>query len=151
MIQDTIDYINTYTDDFNPEIAIILGSGLGTLADKFCEYSIPYSKIPHFLPSTIQGHNGVLVFANILGFRVVMMQGRNHYYEGHTIQQITYPIKVLKKLGVKTIILTNSAGAINKTFKPGDLMAITDHINFMGNNPLIGPNDEEFGARFPDM
>ena len=151
MIQDTIDYINTYTDNFNPEIAIILGSGLGVLADKFCEYSIPYSEIPHFAPSTVQGHKGELVFANILGHKVVMMQGRNHYYEGHNIQQITYPIKVLKKLGVKTIILTNSAGAVNKTFKPGDFMVITDHINFMGTNPLIGPNDDEFGVRFPDM
>lgn len=151
MIKDTLDYINVYTDDFKPEIAIVLGSGLGALADKFCEVSIPYSKIPNFAQSTIQGHKGALVFAEIFGKKVVMMQGRSHYYEGHTMQQITYPIKVLKKLGVKTIILTNAAGAINKTFKPADLMIITDHINMMGQNPLIGKNDDEFGERFPDM
>jgi len=151
MIKDTLDYINVYTDDFKPEIGIILGSGLGALADKFGEITIPYKKIPDFAPSTVQGHKGALVFGNIMGHKVVMMQGRNHYYEGHTMRQITYPVKVMKELGVKTLILTNAAGAVNKTFKPGDLMAITDHINLMGDNPLIGKNDENFGVRFPDM
>lgn len=151
MIKDTIDYINVYTDDFVPEIGIVLGSGLGEMAERFGEISVPYSKIPDFVPSTVQGHKGALVFANVLGRKVVMMQGRNHYYEGHSMEQITYPVKVLKELGVKTIILTNAAGAVNKTFKPGDLMIITDHINFMGSNPLIGKNDEHFGTRFPDM
>lgn len=151
MINETLDYINEYTDNFKPEIGLILGSGLGDLADEYCEIAIPYSKIPNFAPSTVQGHKGQLVFANIAGRKVVMMQGRNHYYEGHSMQEITFPIKVMKELGVKTVILTNAAGAINKSFRPGDLMVITDHINFMGANPLVGPNDERFGPRFPDM
>ena len=151
MIKDTLDYIETFTDGFQPEIGIILGSGLGEIADRFREFAIPYSKIPGFAKSTITGHKGQLVFAEINGKKVVMMQGRNHYYEGHSMQEITYPIKVMKKLGVKTLIITNAAGAINKSFRPGDLMVITDHINLMGANPLVGPNDEEFGPRFPDM
>ena len=151
MIKDTLDYIETFTDGFQPEIGIVLGSGLGEIADRFREFAIPYSKIPGFAKSTISGHKGQLVFAQINGKKVVMMQGRNHYYEGHSMQDITYPIKVMKKLRVKTLIITNAAGAINKSFRPGDLMVITDHINLMGSNPLIGPNDEEFGTRFPDM
>lgn len=151
MIEETLDYINEYTDNFEPEIGIVLGSGLGDLADKYCDIAIPYSNIPHFAKSTVQGHKGQLVFADINGRKVVMMQGRNHFYEGHSMSDVTYPIKVMKKLGVKTLILTNAAGAVNKSFRPADLMVITDHINFMGTNPLIGPNDEDFGARFPDM
>ena len=151
MIKDTLDYIETFTDGFQPEIGIVLGSGLGEIADRFREFAIPYSKIPGFAKSTISGHKGQLVFAQINDKKVVMMQGRNHYYEGHSMQDITYPIKVMKKLGVKTLIITNAAGAINKSFRPGDLMVITDHINLMGSTPLIGPYDEEFGTRFPDM
>lgn len=148
----TIDYIKTYTDDFQPEIGIVLGSGLGELADKYQEYAIPYNLIPKFPRATgIEGHKGQLVFANIVGRRVVMMQGRFHYYEGYSMEQVTYPIKVMKELGVNTIILTNAAGIVNKSFRPGDLMVITDHINFMGSNPLIGKNDDKFGVRFPDM
>lgn len=151
MIEETLDYINEYTDSFEPEIGIVLGSGLGDLADKYCDIAIPYSNIPHFAKSTVQGHKGQLVFADINGRKVVMMQGRNHFYEGHSMSDVTYPIKVMKKLGVKTLILTNAAGAVNKSFRPADLMVITDHINFMGTNPLIGRNDENFGVRFPDM
>lgn len=151
MIEETLDYINEYTDNFEPEIGIVLGSGLGDLADKYCDIAIPYSNIPHFAKSTVQGHKGQLVFADINGRKVVMMQGRNHFYEGHSMGDVTYPIKVMKKLGVKTLILTNAAGAVNKSFRPADLMVITDHINFMGTNPLIGRNDENFGVRFPDM
>lgn len=151
MIEETLDYINEYTDNFEPEIGIVLGSGLGDLADKYCDIVIPYSNIPHFAKSTVQGHKGQLVFADINGRKVVMMQGRNHFYEGHSMSDVTYPIKVMKKLGVKTLILTNAAGAVNKSFRPADLMVITDHINFMGTNPLIGRNDENFGVRFPDM
>lgn len=151
MIEETLDYINEYTDNFEPEVGIVLGSGLGDLADKYCDIAIPYSNIPHFAKSTVQGHKGQLVFANINDRKVVMMQGRNHFYEGHSMSDVTYPIKVMKKLGVKTLILTNAAGAVNKSFRPADLMVITDHINFMGTNPLIGPNDEDFGVRFPDM
>lgn len=151
MIEETLDYINEYTDNFEPEIGIVLGSGLGDLADKYCDIAIPYSNIPHFAKSTVQGHKGQLVFSDINGRKVVMMQGRNHFYEGHSMSDVTYPIKVMKKLGVKTLILTNAAGAVNKSFRPADLMVITDHINFMGTNPLIGRNDENFGVRFPDM
>ncbi len=151
MIEETLDYINEYTDNFEPEIGIVLGSGLGDLADKYCDIAIPYSNIPHFAKSTVQGHKGQLVFADINGRKVVMMQGRNHFYEGHSMSDVTYPIKVMKKLGVKTLILTNAAGAVNKSFRPADLMVITDHINFMGTNPLIGRNDDNFGVRFPDM
>lgn len=151
MIEETLDYINEYTDNFEPEIGIVLGSGLGDLADKYCDIAIPYSNMPHFAKSTVQGHKGQLVFADINGRKVVMMQGRNHFYEGHSMSDVTYPIKVMKKLGVKTLILTNAAGAVNKSFRPADLMVITDHINFMGTNPLIGRNDENFGVRFPDM
>ncbi len=151
MLQDTLDYINTYTDGFKPEIGIVLGSGLGELADIYREFVIPYSDIPGFAKSTVQGHRGNFVFAHIAGKPIVMMQGRSHFYEGCTMQQITYPIKVMKALGVKTLILTNAAGAINKSFNIGDLMIITDHINLMGTNPLIGKNDSNFGERFPDM
>ena len=151
MMKETLDYIQTYTDDFKPEICIVLGSGLGDLADTYCEFAIPYDKIPGFAKSTVEGHKGQLVFAQINKRNVVMMQGRNHFYEGHSMQDVTYPIKVMKKLGVKTVIITNAAGAINKSFRPGDLMVITDHINLMGTNPLIGPNDPDLGVRFPDM
>ena len=150
-LQDSLDYLDIYTDSFRPEIGMILGSGLGELGDRFCEYAIPYTQIPGFVPSSVEGHKGRLVFAHIEGKKVVMMQGRIHYYEGYTMGQVTYPVKVMKKLGVKTIILTNAAGIVNKGFRPGDLMLITDHINFMGSNPLIGANDSEIGPRFPDM
>lgn len=150
-MQETIDFIKSKIGNFAPEIGIVLGSGLGELADEYCDIAIPYSEIPGFLTSTIKGHKGRLVFANISGKNVVMMQGRFHFYEGYSMKDVTYPIKVLKKLGIKTLILTNAAGAINENYKPADLMLITDHINFMGTNPLIGKNDETLGERFPDM
>jgi purine-nucleoside phosphorylase len=131
------------------EIGIVLGSGLGDLADEYCDSAVDYNKIPGFLSSTVAGHKGRLVFAEISGKKVVMMQGRSHFYEGHKMSKITYPIKYLKTLGVKTLILTNAAGAVNESFRPSDLMIITDHINFMGTNPLIGPVDGT--ERFPDM
>lgn len=151
MMEDTIKFIEEKTNGFKPEIGIILGSGLGELADEYFEIAISYNEIPHFIKSTVAGHKGRLVFAEINGKKVVMMQGRNHFYEGHSMQEITYPVKVMKKLGVKTLILTNAAGAVNKTFVPADLMLITDHINNMGSNPLIGANDSDLGERFPDM
>ncbi len=150
-MQKTVDFINKQIKDFKPEIGIVLGSGLGDLADEFCEITIPYSKIPGFPTSTVQGHKGQLVFATINGKKVMMMQGRFHYYEGHPMDVVTFPIKVMKKIGIKTVILTNAAGGVNVYFKPSDLMLITDHINFMGDNPLIGPNDDTLGTRFPDM
>lgn len=150
-MENTVNFLREKTNNFVPEIGIILGSGLGELADEHCDFAISYNDIPNFITSTVKGHKGRLVFSEICGKKVVMMQGRNHFYEGHSLQEITYPIKVMKKMGVKTIILTNAAGAVNESFKPADLMIITDHINNLGNNPLIGENDETLGERFPDM
>ena len=150
-MENTVEFIKNKTNNFDAEVGLILGSGLGELADEYCDIAIPYSEIPDFVQSTIQGHKGRLVFAKIGGKKVVMMQGRNHYYEGYTMKEITYPIKVMKKLGVKTLIITNAAGGVNENFNTGDLMLITDHINFMGANPLVGKNDKTLGERFPDM
>lgn len=150
-MQETIDFINKKTNHFKPEIGIILGSGLGDFVNNFESISVSYSEIPGFETSTIQGHAGKLVFCEICGKKVVAMQGRYHFYEGHPMQTVVFPVKVMKNLGVKTLIVTNAAGAVNKNFKPADLMIITDHINFMGTNPLMGANDETLGTRFPDM
>ena len=150
-MQATVDFLNVKTNNFNPEIGIVLGSGLGELADEYCDIAVSYNEIPNFIKSTVKGHKGRLVFAEINGKKVVMMQGRNHFYEGHSMAEITFPIKIMKALGVKTLILTNAAGAVNESFKPSDLMLITDHINMMGTNPLIGTNDDTLGERFPDM
>jgi len=155
MLQITVDFlrneISKNLGKFEPEIGIVLGSGLGELADEYCDLAIPYSEIPGFETSTVSGHKGRLVFAKINGKNVVMMQGRFHYYEGHSMQKVVYPIKVMKKLGVKVLILTNAAGGVNPAFNPSDLMVITDHINYMGVNPLMGINDDTLGERFPDM
>ncbi len=135
----------------NPETAIILGSGLGSLADQIEDaVVIPYSEIPHFMHSTAAGHKGNFICGRLGGKQVLAMQGRFHYYEGYTMQQVTFPIRVMKLLGVKNLLVSNAAGGINTSFKVGDLMIIRDHINMMP-NPLIGPNDERFGTRFPDM
>ena len=150
-MEKTVEYIKDITKDFIPEIGIVLGSGLGELADEYCEIKIAYKDIPNFPVSTVKGHEGNLVFATINEKKVIMMQGRFHFYEGHSMETVTYPIKVMKKLGVKNIILTNAAGGVNPYFKPSSLMIIKDHINFMGTNPLIGPNDDSLGERFPDM
>ena len=151
MLNKAGEYITQKIGDFKPEIGIILGSGLGELADEFCKISIEYKDIPGFEASAVTGHKGRLVFAEINGKNIVMMQGRIHYYEGHTIQKVVFPVKVMKKLGVKTLIITNAAGGVNPSFNPSDLMIITDHINYMGINPLIGANDSSMGERFPDM
>lgn len=163
-MKETIEFIKSKLNGFTPEIGIILGSGLGELADEYCDNAIPYNQIPGFITSGVKGHKGRLVFAEIKsdktdknsqtvisGKKIVMMQGRSHFYEGHSMQEITYPVKVMKELGIKTLILTNAAGAVNESFKPSDLMLITDHINNMGSNPLIGANDDSLGERFPDM
>lgn len=133
------------------ETAIVLGSGLGSLADKINnKIVIPYSEIPHFMNSTAAGHKGNLIYGELGGKRVLAMQGRFHYYEGYTMQQVTFPIRVMKLLGVKNLFVSNAAGGINHTFKVGDLMIIADHINMLP-NPLIGKNNAGFGTRFPDM
>jgi purine-nucleoside phosphorylase len=146
----TVDFIKKRTN-IQPEIGIILGSGLGTMANEIEGVKIPYSEIPNFCTSTIEGHAGQLVIGNLEGKRVIAMQGRFHFYEGYAMKDVVMPIRVMKKLGVSKLIVTNAAGGINKEFNAGDLMLIKDHINFMGNNPLIGKNDTEYGVRFPDM
>lgn len=138
--------------NITPEIGLILGSGLGVLAEEI-ENAVrtPYDQIPDFPVSTVEGHAGQLVFGTLNGVPVVAMQGRFHYYEGYSFEQVTFPVRVMKELGVKSLIVTNAAGGVNKDFSPGDLMLITDHINNMGSNPLIGKNDSRLGVRFPDM
>lgn len=135
-----------------PAIGLILGSGLGVLAEEIEEaVRIPYEEIPGFPVSTVEGHAGRLVCGRLEGAAVVAMQGRFHYYEGYSLREVTFPVRVMKALGVRQLIVTNAAGGVNKQFRPGDLMIISDHINLLGTNPLIGPNDPELGPRFPDM
>jgi len=135
-----------------PQIGLILGSGLGAFADSLKDATlIRYQYIPHFPVSTAVGHAGRLVVGLCAGIPVAVMQGRAHYYEGYSIQQVVFPVRVLKLLGVKTLVVTNAAGGINRTLRTRGLMLITDHLNLMGTNPLVGPNEEEFGPRFPDM
>lgn len=135
----------------NPETAIILGSGLGSLAEQIENPTvIPYHEIPNFMKSTAAGHKGNFICGRLGDKQVVAMQGRFHYYEGYSMQQVTFPVRVMKLLGIKNLLVSNAAGGINTTFKVGDLMIIQDHINMMP-NPLIGPNNEMFGTRFPDM
>ena len=137
--------------DKRPAIGLILGSGLGDLADSLeNKVVLPYEEIPFFPRSGVVGHVGALVIGEICGKTVVVMQGRVHYYEGHEQQFITMPVRVMKLLGVERLVLTNAAGGVNLNYAPGDLMLISDHINFSGSNPLIGDNPDEFGPRFPD-
>lgn len=138
--------------DLRPNYMIILGTGLGQLADEMSiETEISYEKIPHFPVSTVEGHSGRLLFGTLSGKEVVAMQGRFHYYEGYSMKQIAFPVQVLKSIGVDTLIVSNACGGMNPHYKMGDIMLITDHINLLGDNPLIGPNDDELGPRFPDM
>ena len=147
----SIDYIKGKIKN-QPEIGIVLGSGLGDFADAIEDkIEIPYTEIPGFPVSTVKGHDGKLIFGKINSKEVCVMKGRIHYYEGYDIKEVVYPIEVLAGLGIKTLILTNAAGGVNTDFEPADLMIINDHINIMGKNPLIGPNDEDLGPRFPDM
>ncbi|MCR3760206.1 purine-nucleoside phosphorylase [Clostridium felsineum] len=135
-----------------PEVGIILGSGLGELADKLSEKKIiKYSDVPNLPTSTVKGHAGQFVFGKLNEKNVVMMQGRFHYYEGNKMESLALPIYIMKSIGIKKLIVTNAAGGVNTSFKPGDLMIIEDHINFAGINPLIGKNCDEMGPRFPDM
>ncbi len=150
-INTAVSYIRSVVGDFQPLVGIILGSGLGRLAESIEEKTvIPYAEIPCFPCSTAMGHAGNLIFGKLGGRRVVAMQGRIHYYEGKPMDVVTMPTRVMTKLGIKYIFLSNAAGGLNKTFNVGDLMVIRDHINTFP-NPLIGPNMDEFGERFPDM
>ncbi len=150
-IQEALEYIRLYTD-FQPQYGIVLGTGLGNLTDELliaCE--IDYKDIPHFPVSTVQSHKGKLVFGYLEGQPVVVMAGRFHYYEGYTMQQITFPIRLMKFLGVETVVITNVSGSTNADYEAGDIVIVKDHINLQSENPLRGENDERLGVRFPDM
>lgn len=150
-IMESVDYIRSKINR-QPKIAVILGSGLGDLVNEVKDVEeISYEHIPNFPVSTVEGHEGKLVFGKINDMEVMLMQGRFHYYEGYTMKEVTYPIYVMKKIGIEKIIVTNACGGINKSFEPGTLMLINDFINLFGDNPLIGINDERLGQRFPDM
>jgi len=151
IIEETVQFIKTQAD-YNPEVGIVLGTGLGGLTKEIkVEKSLYYKDIPNFPVSTVKGHEGKLIFGMLGGKRVVAMQGRFHYYEGYTMKEVTFPIRVMKFLGIKLLILSNAAGGINPDYQIGDMMIIKDHINLMGSNPLIGKNDTGLGPRFPDM
>mgnify|MGYP001081056890 CR=1 FL=1 len=151
-IQETVQYIKQRTNNFEPEIGIVLGTGLGGLVTELeVEFSLMYSNIPNFPISTLEFHSGKLIFGTLNGKKVVAMQGRLHYYEGYSMQQITFPIRVMKALGIQWLFVSNAAGSLNPDFKKGDLMVINDHINLQPESPLRGRNDAEMGPRFPDM
>ncbi|OAS87468.1 MULTISPECIES: purine-nucleoside phosphorylase [Metabacillus] len=150
-IKEAASYVKSKYED-TPKIGLILGSGLGVLADEIENpVKIPYNEIPNFPVSTVEGHAGQLVIGTLKEAKVIAMQGRFHFYEGYSLDKVTAPVRVMKELGVETLIVTNAAGGINESFEAGDLMLITDHINNMGTNPLIGPNNANIGVRFPDM
>ena len=153
-VKESASYIRARTD-CQPVVAIIAGSGLGSMAgDVRGGETIPYEEIPHFLPTTVQGHVGELVLGELAGKEVAFMRGRTHFYEGHSLQRITFPIRVMGALGVESLFVTNAAGGLNADFKAGDFMLLTDHINLVGMagfNPLRGPNDSRFGPRFVEM
>lgn len=151
MINETLEVIRKKTTD-SYEVGIILGTGLGGLVSEIeIEHEIEYDDLPHFPVSTVESHRGRLIFGKVNGKNVVAMQGRFHFYEGYSMQQITYPVRVMKFLGVKTLLVSNACGGMNPIYKRGDVMIMIDHINLLGDNPLIGPNENELGPRFPDM
>jgi len=150
-IEEAHDFIKSRTD-LAPGIGIILGSGLGGLAGEIeVDAKVPYSEIPHFPVSTVEFHAGNLLFGKLAGEDVVAMEGRFHYYEGYSMQEITFPVRVMKSLGIKVLVLSSACGGMNPFVPPGEVMLIADHINLLGDNPLIGINDDRFGPRFPDM
>lgn len=150
-IAESVQYLNGQFQN-QAEVAIVLGSGLGELANKVeVIKEIPYEKIPHFPVSHVEGHKGTFVYGKLNGRHLIVLNGRTHYYEGFAMSHITFPIRILKALGIKTLILSNAAGGANPSFRIGDIMLIRDHINFMGSNPLLGPNDDDLGPRFPSM
>lgn len=150
-VQETVSYLQNRTG-FSPEYGVILGSGLGSFTyDITIEHRIPYSEIPHFPVSTVQGHAGALVFGTIGSKKVVAMQGRFHFYEGYGMQQVTFPVRVMKYLGVSKLIVSNASGGVNANYQVGSIVLLTDHINMLPEHPLHGPNDERFGPRFLNM
>jgi len=150
-IIETTEFLKKYNTG-NAKIAVVLGSGLGNFVQEIVvQHEIPYSEIPHFTVSTVQGHSGKLIFGTIAGKNIVAMAGRFHFYEGYAAEDVVFPIRIMKFLGVETIFLSNATGGVNTSFKVGDLMVIKDHISFATKNPLIGKNDDRLGPRFPDM
>jgi purine-nucleoside phosphorylase len=150
-VQETVNYIVKKTN-YIPEYGVILGSGLGSFTDDIkIEYTLPYSEIPNFPISTVQGHKGALVFGTIGNKKVVAMQGRFHFYEGYSMKEVTFPVRVMKFLGIKKLIVSNASGGVNSTYLVGDIILIRDHINLMPEHPLRGINDERFGPRFVNM
>jgi purine-nucleoside phosphorylase len=150
-INETLEVIRKFTTENYP-VGIILGTGLGGLVKEIdVKHQIKYEDLPHFPISTVESHHGKLIFGSINGKNVVAMQGRFHFYEGYTMQQITYPVRVMKFLEVKTLLVSNACGGMNPQYRKGDVMIMVDHINMLGDNPLIGKNEDELGPRFPDM
>lgn len=150
-IQTTADYLAKQSD-LKPVIGIILGTGLGGLVQEIeIEKSIPYEEIPNFPVSTVEGHSGRLIFGTINNVSILAMQGRFHYYEGYTMKEVTFPVRVMKQMGINTLFVSNASGGLNPEYVVGDIMIINDHINMFGDNPLIGKNDNKMGPRFPDM
>lgn len=150
-IEEARDYVRGVAPR-SPLVGVILGTGLGSLADKIEErLPVPYVDIPHFPVSTVEGHAGELVFGELAGVQVVAMSGRVHYYEGYTMKEVTFPVRVMRALGCRHLFLSNAAGGLNPLYEAGDIVLTIDHINLMGDNPLIGPNEEDLGPRFPDM
>jgi purine-nucleoside phosphorylase len=150
-INETLQVIRKFTAEIYP-VGIILGTGLGGLVKEInVKHEIDYENLPHFPISTVESHHGKLIFGTVNGKNVVAMQGRFHYYEGYTMKQITYPVRVMKFLGVVTLLVSNACGGMNPSYRRGDIMLMSDHINLLGDNPLIGRNEDELGPRFPDM
>lgn len=150
-VQETVSYIKEKTN-FAPEYGVILGSGLGSFTDDIqIEFTLPYAEIPNFPVSTVQGHKGALVFGTIGTKKVVAMQGRFHFYEGYSMKEVTFPVRVMKFLGIEKLIVSNASGGVNPNYNVGDIVLITDHVNMMPEHPLRGKNDERFGPRFVNM
>jgi purine-nucleoside phosphorylase len=154
-LRDTIEQASAFLrerTDFVPEFGIILGTGLGGFADEIeAEFSVPFDEIPGFVKSTATSHAGNLVLGTLGGRKVMAMQGRVHFYEGYSMQEITLPVRVMRAMGCHSLVMSNAVGGMNPHWAPGEIVAVTDHINLMGDNPLIGPNDDDLGPRFPDM
>lgn len=151
-INETSEFLKKETNNYEPVAGIILGTGLGGLAEEIeKEHVFSYDQIPNFPVSTVESHKGKLIFGKLGGKKVVAMQGRFHFYEGYTMQKLTFPVRVMKFLGIKYLVVSNASGGVNETFEIGDLMILSDHINLLPSNPLIGKNYDELGPRFPDM
>jgi|SRR5690606_19586771 len=152
LIEETVEAIRHRIGDFEPEFGIILGTGLGKLVNEIeVHHQLMYANIPNFPISTVEFHTGKLIFGTLNGRKVVAMQGRLHYYEGYSMQEITFPVRIMKVLGIKKLFVSNAAGSLNPDIKKGDIGIIDDHINLLPDNPLRGSNDEDYGPRFPDM